>query len=235
MRLKHFRGWIFLLSLLAAAGLAGCAALNPTVAALEKAKKYYSEGRYEAAADLRVDCSRTDPGCSQLNLVTGDACFRLAKSAEVEGGKETVVSRYRCAVNRLEAGIAMTESSPSPKVLHTQYYENLCESLRSWQDMEKGEAARQLSRRLSDVSERFLTRHPGHPAAVYFVVSARFALASADFWATPVPDDLCRRLQDMIHALETAFPEAQGTRYESNYQRLLTDLHGARRAVAGCR
>lgn len=234
MKHQRFLGWMVVLVALTAIGLVGCAVVNPTVAALEKAKEHAGEGRYAEAADLQVECTESDTGCNQLYLITGDACFRVAKTADAEGRKQEAVTRYRCAADRLEAGIAMTIDWPSPEV-RARYFENLCESLRSWQDLEKGSAARQLSRRLLAASERFLVRHPGHPAPVYFAVSARFALASPDLFATPVPEDLCRRLQGMIHDLEKALPEARATRYEQNYQRLLTDLNGVKRAVAECR
>mgnify|MGYP001095102025 FL=1 len=169
--------WAAVLSAFVAAAVFGCSAVNPTVAALEKAKAFSAEGRYEAAAAVLVTCSEAEPGCGQLNLVTGNACYRLAKSAAAEGNKEEAETRYRCAAARLEAGIAQN-AAREPSSARAQDYVNWCESLRNLQDLEKGGAALQLSSRLLAASEQFLAAEPGHPAAVYFQVGARLAIVS---------------------------------------------------------
>ena len=111
----------------------------------------------------------------------------------------------------------------------------MCESLRNWQDLEKGEAARRLSLRLVEAAKQFSAADPGNPAAVYFSVGARFALASPEILSPRDPDDLCGRLDQMVEDLERAVPQATGTRHEENVRRLIADIQSARRAVPGCR
>lgn len=234
MKTRSSFGRLLVLAAVAAAVAAGCAAVNPTVATLEKAKALSGQERYAEAADLPFECTRADEGCSQLYLITGNACYRLAKAAEAEGRKEAARARYRCAADRLAAGIDQTETWPSAQA-RAQTFENLCESLRSLQDLEKGDAARQLTQRLLAAAERFLRLEPGHPAGVYFATSARFAQVSGEMLDPADPAALCRRVNELLADLEQALPAARGSRYEENYRRLLADLNGAKRALAGCR
>ena len=233
MKTRSFFGSLLLLAVVAAA-MGGCAAVNPTIATLDKAKTLSAEGRYAAAADLDFDCTEADEGCGQLYLITGDACYRLARAADAAGRKEAAKNRYACTADRLEAGIARTTEWASTDV-RARYYENLCEALRNWQDLESGESARIITRRLSAASERFLAQHPGHRAAVYFWVSARFSAAAPELLDPTDPEKLCGLLNQMIRDLEETSGQAGGTRYEENHRRLLIDIKGAKQTVAGCR
>ena len=201
-----------------------------TTGTLKKFKDQAAAGDYAWIAQQQVTCSPAADGCNQLHLIKGDACFRLAKQ-----GNEPRV-HYACAATELQTGIDETRDWRLDELDlgRAQTYENLCEALRQWQNLEKGPDADQLTRKLADAAQRFLAVEPGNLAAIYFQNSARFTMLRADLLDPRDPADLCRQLNDILGALAAAEPRAGGTRYQANYARLRSDVSGAKATVAGC-
>jgi hypothetical protein len=97
---------------------------------------------------------------------------------------------------------------------------NLCESLREWQDLERGSAAEQLAQRLLDTSNRFLAAEPHNPAALYYNASARSTQLRSDILHPRDPQGLCQRLNAIMGDLDAAVPGASGTDYQTSIVRL---------------
>jgi hypothetical protein len=197
---------------------------------LEKTKKHWSDGDFAWIAEQEVTCQASEEGCNQLHLLKGDACFRLAKQ-----GVDARTS-YECAATHLEIGIQQTTNWQlgDLDLNRAQTYENLCEALRQWQDMERGDGANRITQRLLNTAQEFLTVEPENLAAIYFLSSAQFTTLRRELLH---PDDsraLCGKLNEILQALDKAMPRAQGTRYEATYYRLRSDVVGAKQTVAGC-
>ncbi len=221
-------------ALFVAWGLSGCGAakkvIDPTIAQLEDFKKRQAQNDFAWIAAQNVDCAATKAGCNQLHLLKGDACFRLAKEANAANNKEEAKAHYSCAASEIEAGMQQTNdwqiAGPRP-----QWYENLCETLRNWQDLEKGAQADQLTNRLLETAKRFRAEEAEHPAAIYFVNGAQFTLLRKEILNPTDEAALCAKLNAIIQDLTQAQPRA-GARYTANYQQLRSDVTGVK--PAGC-
>jgi hypothetical protein len=198
---------------------------------LSSFKEKQKAGDYTGIAQQTVKCESIDDVCGQLHLIKGDACFRLAMQ------NSNAVQQYACAVTELEKGIQYTKTwqQGDAQLNRPQTYANLCESLRAWQDQERGADAERLTQRLLDVSERFLVAEPGHPAAVYYNVSARYALLRPDLLHPQDAQRLCRQLDELTSLLNAALPRSSRIDYKPHIMRLQSDIDGAKRTIAGCR
>ncbi|MFY9269852.1 MAG: hypothetical protein WAO55_08925 [Candidatus Manganitrophaceae bacterium] len=207
----------------------GCAGPR-SLSQLKEMKKDWKEGDYASVAAEKVLCKPSIDGCNQLHLMKGDACFRMAKQG-VEPRRH-----YQCAADHLEEGIHQTREwrLEGLDLNRPQTYENLSESLRQWQDMEKGAEADLLTERLLKTSEAFLQAEPGNPAGIYFQASARLTLLHKALLHPERSPGLCKELNDALNPLLAALPRVGGTRYEPNYHRLRLDIQGAKQAVPGC-
>lgn len=217
--------------------LGACSALSPVLKQLEEVKAHSSQEDYTWIAEKEISCDASDEGCNQLHLIKGDACFRLAKQEESAEKKAEARAHYECAVTHLETGIKQTtnwQQGVNLNLDRPQTYENLCEALRGWQDLETGEAAAQLTQRLFRTAQEFLTAEPGNLAAIYFLNSARFTMLRKDLLQPEAPQALCEKLNKIIQALDDGMQRAEGGRYEANYRRLRLDVAGAKQIVPGC-
>ena len=201
-----------------------------TVGQLNKTKKHWQAQDYQWIAGQEISCKPSEEGCNQLHLLKGDACFRLAKQ-DVEP-----LAHYQCSAKHLNLGIQQTSDWQLKELdlNRAQTYENLCESLRQWQDLERGQRARQVAGLLLQTAEEFLAAEPGNLAAIYFLSSARYTMLQPELLDPSDPQTLCRQLKGILEAVEANEPRAQGTRYGANYNRLRLDVSGARQAVPGC-
>ena len=104
---------------------------------LKQFKDHSARSDWAWVAQQPVTCAASSDGCNQLHLIKGDACYRLAK----QGAEPR--AHYQCAADELETGIAQTKvwRESGLDLNRAQTYENLCESLRNLQDMERGAAA----------------------------------------------------------------------------------------------
>ena len=108
-----------------------------TVGQLNKTKKHWHKQDYQWIAEQEISCKPSEQGCNQLHLLKGDACFRLAKQ-DVDPP-----THYPCSAKHLALGIEQTREwqLKDLDLNRAQTYENLCESLRQWQDLERGQRA----------------------------------------------------------------------------------------------
>lgn len=226
--LRIYAVCLFIICFLAACGSTG---------KLKQFKAHLNKADYQWIADQEITCQSSDEGCNQFYLIKGDACFRLAKKSARAGESEEQEKKtrgyYKCAVTHLEKGISQT-SDWEVAGDRSQYYENLCESLRGWQDLSWGNKAKELTKRLLKTSELFRTVESGHPAASYFYNSSRFTLLRKELLYQTDPPSLCKKLNQIIQDLEDEMPETKGSRYEANFQRILSDVKGAKQTVSGC-
>ncbi len=201
-----------------------------TVGQLDDAKKHWAKKDYEWIAKQEVTCGSTDDGCNQLHLIKGDACYQLAKS-----GRDEKVN-YECAMTQLDAGISQTKEGKMDELNlnRAQTYENLCESIRNLQDLNGGAAAEELTKKLVFTSQAFLSAEPGNLAGIYFLNSARYTLLRRCLINPDRCPGLCDNLKAIQNEIETVMPKAEVSRYMDNYHRLMTDIAGAKRTVAGC-
>ena len=197
---------------------------------LDAFKQKESAHDYAWIVEQTVSCAEVDDVCGQLHLIKGNACYQQAKQ------NINAANNYSCAVTELEQGIRLTKTwqQGEANLNRPQTYANLCESLRAWQDMERGDAATQLTQRLFETSQHFLAAEPAHPAAVYYNASARYTLLRPALLQTNDPQGLCRHLREMLSDLDTAMAQARGTAYQTSLTRLRADVDGARGTVAGC-
>ncbi|MBI1925581.1 hypothetical protein HYR99_15175 [Candidatus Poribacteria bacterium] len=210
--------------------------INPVISDLRQAKEHWKQGDYAWNAAQEISCTESQEGCNQLHLIKGDACFRLAKQAEAENKKPEARAHYECAVTHLEIGIQQTTNWQLGELdlNRPQTYENLCEALRNWQDMERGDTANQITQRLLKTAQDFRTAEPGNLGAIYFLNSARFTLLRRELLQPRDTRALCEKLNEIIQALDEGVPRVGGTRYEANYHRLRLDVEGAKQTVPGC-
>jgi hypothetical protein len=194
-------------------------------------KEKQKTGDYTGIAQQTVKCESVDDVCGQLHLIKGDACFRLAMQ------NSDAVQYYACAVTELDKGIQYTKTwqQGDAQLNRLQTYANLCESLRAWQDRERGVEAERLTQRLLDVSKRFLVAEPGHPAAVYYNASARYTLLRPELLHPQDAPRLCRQLNELTDLLAAALPRSSSIDYKPHIMRLQSDIEGAKRTIAGCR
>lgn len=224
-RLKSYRTiFLLVLSLL----LFSC---SSTLTGLKEAKEYHRKGEYKLAAGMELSCGAADEGCNQLHLIKGDACFRLAK------GGDSPKMNYECAVAGLKQGIAMTTQWTSGDFVlpRAQSYENLCESLKGLQDLEKGAAAENITRELKKIAGEFASAEPGHPAAAYYKWTADFTLMRRCLLHPDQCPSVCADMGSIAAGVSEGMKKGAGTRYEENYRRLLSDIEMAKKSLRGCR
>lgn len=200
-----------------------------TVSDLSRAKDHVQKKDFEWIAGQAYDCAPSDEGCNQLHLIKGDACYRLAKE------NKEAKKNYECAVRELDSGIKQTSrwAFDGLDLNRAQTYENLCESIRNLQDMERGAAAEALTRKLVETSQAFLAAEPGNLAGIYFLNSGRYTLLRSCLIHPEKCPGLCENLKAVDAEVVQAMPRAEVTRYLDNYHRLHNDISGARKA-AGC-
>ena len=180
--------------------LAACSTLSPTISQLQAVKEHAIQRDYAWIAEQEISCNASDEGCNQLHLIKGDACLRLAKQEEAAQKKVEAQAHYECVVTHLELGIQQTTNweARTLDLNRSQTYENLCEALRGWQDLEQGDKAEQLTQRLLTTAQNFLTVEPGNLAAIYFLSSAQFTLLRKDLLNPGDPSALCNKLNTII-------------------------------------
>jgi len=187
---------------------------------LSKFKKQYDKQEFSSIAESEVTCKASDEGCNQLHLMKGDACYRLAKQDQAP------LQHYECAAMHLGIGIEQTQQWQLEKfnLNRPQTYENLCESLRNWRDMEKGAKADQINEQLLTDGQKFLAVEPGNLAAIYFLEDARYAKMHACLLHPERCPSLCNDLTSILGDLSANASRAKGTKYEPNYQVLIKEI-----------
>ena len=204
--------------------LAGCSPL-------QQFKSHWSDQDYRWIAARQIECSPAEPECSQLHLIKGDACYRLASR---RGPQQR--SYLKCAATHLARGIRMTESWQvgSLDLERTRTYINLCETLRSLRDMRTGASAERAARELLRTARELRSLEPDHPASVYYAGSARYALLQPELLDPSHPGQACAELRSILNDLRGAAPGARNTEFEPLLQRLRLDVRGAMQTLPDC-
>jgi hypothetical protein len=209
-------------------------ACAPSLKQLQTFKQRAAAGDYAWIAAQEVDCGapaesgdpdQVEEGCNQLYLIKGDAHFRLAKEG-VDSDKN-----YELAADYLEKGIKLTTTwqVDDLNLNRSQTYENLCEALRNFQDLRKGDEAAAVGKRYLKVAEEFLALEPNNPAAIFFVAQARFRKLQPEVIDPGERrDELLKELNKLITMVESALP---GGRFEQNLKLLRGTLVTVRDAL----
>jgi hypothetical protein len=209
------------LGLVLVAGLLACGAVKK----LEQFKQHDARGDFAWIAAQNVDCQAAQEGCNQLHLLKGKACFRLAKEEEAANKKAEAKAHYTCAADEIEAGMAQTTNFDAVTGARAQWYENLCESLRNWLNMEADAEVLRLANKLLETAKKFRAEEAEHPAAIYFANSAQFTLLRKDVLANA--PTVCENLKKIIDDLDRNLARA-GERYTPNFRQLRSDVAGVK-------
>jgi hypothetical protein len=211
--------------------LAGCGTLKQ----VKQFKEAAAAGKYQELAASEVSCKPRSDGCNQLHLIKGDACFRLAKQG-VNPEKH-----YTCAVQHLDLGIEQTRTweRGDLNLDRAQTYENLVESLRNLQDIQRGEQARATGAQFLKVAETFERKEPKHLGAIYLAAKARMRELQPQLLRITTENRaaLCRRLKTIHAPIARVLADAPAeywSRYEQNYRQLDRELALAQRLVPNC-
>lgn len=206
--------------------LSACATIKP----LDSAKKDYNNKRYAKVANIKISCKDSDEGCNQLYLLKGNACYLLAK----EGTNPQ--QNFDCAITQLDKGIQITKQWKFDKfdLNKAQTYENLCESLREKQDMNKGEVAKKITERLLKTSEAFKTAVPDNLAAIFFYNDAKFTLLNELIFNAPDNPKVCAAVNKILSELNQVSDSVAKSRYAKNFTNLINSVKGVKPALTNC-
>lgn len=167
--------------------LAGCSAT--AVKQLDDFKELADKKQYSAIAREDVDCIAQDPGCDQLHLIHGMACYRLAKESAKPSGKD-----YECAISDLRRGLDLSADKKASDELKP-YSQALLESIRERQDMSSSwDESAPYTRLLKTESALFRNSYPGAPDGYYYGATAALAEANRLLVQNTAPDTACELL-----------------------------------------
>lgn len=191
-----------------------------TTTRLSQFKKHWNKQEFSWIAEQKVSCTASDEGCNQLHLIKGDACYRLAKQGQAS------IQYYDCAATHLGIGIEQTRQWQMEgfNLNRPQTYENLCEALRNWRDLEKGSKADQINQGLLNTAQGFLAAEPGNLAAVYFLENAQYAMLGPCLLHPERCPSLCNDLTSILGDISRNVSRSKGTRYGSSYEVLIKEI-----------
>lgn len=191
-----------------------------TTSQLSSFKKHWNKQEFSWIGEQKISCAASDEGCNQLHLIKGDACYRLAKQGQAP------LQKYECAAVELANGIEQTQQWQLEffKLNRPQTYENLCEALRNWRDMEKGNRADEINKELLNTAQKFLAVEPENLAAIYFLGNARYAQLHTCLLHPEKCPSLCNDLTSIMRDLNQNTLRAKGTNYEPNYSVLIKEI-----------
>ena len=210
--------------------LAGCATLQ-----LQQFNQHLDQGDEAWIAQQTVSCENESDTCSQLHLIKGEACLRLA------GTGEAPAIHYACAADALAQGIALRRSWPDPGAKR-RYQVNLCESLGNLHQRQSGDAAAETLARLAAAAESLYQMAPASVPATYYLAIFRHRQIESQLMdmnaanRVPICNRLKRTLTGILSVMETAQadPSPDWYRFAESYQRLAFDL-GTSIQAAECR
>jgi hypothetical protein len=184
-----------LIVLLAALGV-GCAIQD--VKQLDRFKTLASEGNDGAIVAETVDCAANDPGCDQLHLIRGMACYREAKQGVAPK------PRYQCAIDELKTGIELTGRGDTAATESKVYMQALLESIRERQDLASNwEEGKPYTALLSSQAAAFRRLYPQAPDGYYYGATALFAEADRRLAQDDSVTKACELLAEAEALIET--------------------------------
>jgi len=201
-----------------------------SISELKNLKNEHEKGHYETVVKTDVKCKTSDKACNQLHLIKGDACYRLGKQ-----GKDPV-KHFDCAIEHLDKGIKLTSDwkLDDLNLNQDQTYENLCESLRERQDMNKGSEADKFTRQLLETSENFEKASPDNLAAIYFNNGAKFTLLRGPILSAPGDAQVCAAVNNILSKLKAVSVRAASSKYANNFSILIADVEGIKPVLNNC-
>jgi hypothetical protein len=107
----------------------GCCAISPNECQLARFKQWARQGNDPAIVKEPVACAPSAPGCDQLYIIRGMACYHLGRQ-----GVEPK-ARYECAIEELQHGVEFARLNDEPERHHKRYLQALLESIRERQDL----------------------------------------------------------------------------------------------------
>jgi hypothetical protein len=183
-----------LLTTIVIALIAGCG--SRTVRQLDELKELSNKAQYGEIADQQVDCNSSDPGCDQLYLIHGMACYQSAKTDPTASAEH-----YDCAIGDLRRGLDMS-AERTPDELKS-YYQALLESIRERQDLSSSwSESAPYTQLLRTQSTRFREYYPTAPDGYYYGATAALAEANKLTIQNIAPATACELLNEARQLVE---------------------------------
>lgn len=182
-----------------------------------------------------VACDEASTDCSELHLIKGGACLRLARTGAAPA------AHYACSADALTRGIALRPSWPEPAARRA-VQEQLCESLDHLLRWPSPATQAEVGARFRDAAQQLYQLAPGSVAATYYLAAARMREIEPLLPDITEPDRIpvCHRLKRALSAVLTTMQSngdatsPEWDRYADAYQRLAFELGRAIR-TAQCR
>jgi hypothetical protein len=196
---------------------------------LKQYKEHAASEDYEWIVSKDLDCEKKSDLCSQLHLIRGNAHYSLAKQGKDE------IQNYSLAADHLEKGIKFAEKW-EVTAQRNQFYENLCESLRNWQDKLKGAESEAVGARFLAAAEEFYSLAPNNIASIYFVSKARMRKMQKQLLNVTDTNrgEICGKLKSILAVVEGGISlggtteQSLWNRYKTNYELLKSDISRAK-------
>ena len=216
---RHARGAGLTLALL----LAGCSAIDPETAQLERFKELGLAQRHEVIAGEDVHCAEYGEVCRQLHLIKGDACFALAQRGDA------ATAHYECAIAELTAGLDQEPATETALGPDPTFTEKLLEALRGRRDLSASSAESLVyTLRLMQEARAFKAAYPEEPAGYYFEANALYGRVIEGIATGDGDTAICGEIEAALELLEAGKP-ASG-RYVPSFERMARDIQSTRRA-----
>lgn len=201
---------------------------------LKQYKDHAANEDYEWIVSNDFECEKKSDLCSQLHLIRGNAHYSLAKQGRDE------LQNYSRAADHLEKGIKYAEKWEDT-AQRDQFYENLCESLRNWQDKLTGPESQTVGARFLAAAEEFNGLAPNSIASIYFVSKARLRNIQKQLLSVTDANrgEICGKLNSILAVVEggisigEAGEQSLWNRYKANYDLLKSDI-GRAKNLAQC-
>ena len=191
---------------------------SPTIKQVKDLKNHWKQQDIQYIAKQEITCTASDEGCNQLHLLKGDACYQLAKK------NISPFTNYTLAIKHLETGIEQTQNwqIDDLNLNQKQTYINICESLRNLQDLQSGDEMKITGEKLYHFAEAFYQIDSNHPAAIFYMIKAKYRKIKPELIRKLNKDNNCKELKKMISEVEKAVQ--MNSEYKQNLEILLRDL-----------
>lgn len=186
------------LLLLLSALVSACVAHE--VRQLDQFKEWAKAGNQAAIVEKTVDCQAGAPGCDQLYLIHGLACYHQART---ESEAPRVRGLYECAIEDLTQGMSLAGSEAPTKEKTAAYAAALLEAIRERHDLATSwSEATRYRELLLGRAERYRRTYPEQPEGYYYGAVAGFAEASQQLVQGGPGEDVCQLLGEARALLE---------------------------------
>jgi hypothetical protein len=175
----------------------GCCTISPDECQLDRYKQWANQGNDTAIAKGTVDCAPVAPGCDQLHLIRGMACYHLGKQGVAPK------SRYECAIEELQRGVEFASMNNEPERHYKSYLQALLESIRNRQDLSSSwNESLPYTHLLREQASEFRQMFPEEPDGYYYGATALLMEANRHL-AQNDSSQACELLSEADNLLET--------------------------------